>query len=420
MKVAKNKAKPVVRRNNKTSGPSFDGWNEWSGEKFHRHARNSHAFYYENYDIDKLVPEVWSWMKNNGYTSEQIKYAKAGKLAAYNSNVVVICKLLNSGMPDYYKAADEYWQSLNGTVGALSPKSEYIRARLQETIERGRNLTVTEETAAARYVPNIQERIMEQSYSATDAIDEWLSGIECKDFDPKGFDFKSHFAKMHVSQAHARFIVRCYEGQLAELRELQYISSTGRNAWVGLNEEEIDSLDQLMEGYRHLSKHNVNTYITALESIINACMLVMDVSKAKRKPRTAKPKSSDKLVARLKYCKVDDKNSIASINPREIIGATELWVFNSKTRKIGKYVAKNIDPSGLSRGSSGLSVKGTTIIGFDEELSIQKTLRKPELQIKEFKSTGKIGLRKFLGTIRSSESKLTGRINQDTVLLRVD
>ena len=52
-------------------------------------------------------------------------------------------------------------------------------------------------------------------------------------------------------------------------------------------------------------------------------------------------------------------------------------MFNIKTRKIGKYVATNIDPKGMQRQGSGLSVKGTSIIGYNETESIQKTLRKP-------------------------------------------
>ena len=41
----------------------------------------------------------------------------------------------------------------------------------------------------------------------------------------------------------------------------------------------------------------------------------------------------------------------------------------------------------MQRDGSGLSVKGTTIQGFDETLSIQKTLRKTE-QLKESKDAG--------------------------------
>jgi hypothetical protein len=100
------------------------------------------------------------------------------------------------------------------------------------------------------------------------------------------------------------------------------------------------------------------------------------------------------------------------------VGASELWVFNVKTRKLGKYVAANIDPKGMAREGTGLSIKGTTIEGFDENLSVQKTLRKPEEQLKDFKAAGKVKLRKYLEEIATTETKLNGRINIDTVILK--
>ena len=70
-------------------------------------------------------------------------------------------------------------------------------------------------------------------------------------------------------------------------------------------------------------------------------------------------------------------------------------------------------------GGTGLQVKGTTILGFDENLSIQKTLRKPAEQLKDFKASGKVKLRKFLEDINTTDTKLNGRCNPDTVLLKV-
>jgi hypothetical protein len=146
---------------------------------------------------------------------------------------------------------------------------------------------------------------------------------------------------------------------------------------------------------------------------------IIDASKATRKPRIAKPKSADRVVANLKYAKTDDKYKLASVNPVDIVGANELWTFNIKTRKLGKYVADNIDPTGMGRNGSGLQVKGTTIIGYNEELSVQKTLRKPEEQLKAFKAAGKVALRKFLEDINTTDTTMNGRINSDTVLLKV-
>ena len=50
---------------------------------------------------------------------------------------------------------------------------------------------------------------------------------------------------------------------------------------------------------------------------------------------------------------------------------------------------------------------------------MQKTLRKPVDQIKEFKDSGKVKLRTFLDDIKTTDTKLNGRCNPETVLLKV-
>ena len=111
---------------------------------------------------------------------------------------------------------------------------------------------------------------------------------------------------------------------------------------------------------------------------------MITIANANRKPRKRKEKSPEKLVAKLKYKIEDTKLGIKSIDPTEIIYAESLWVYNTKTRKLGQYQAKVLDPRKMNRPGTGLMVKGTSIIGYDEETSIQKTLRKPEQQLKEF------------------------------------
>jgi hypothetical protein len=138
--------------------------------------------------------------------------------------------------------------------------------------------------------------------------------------------------------------------------------------------------------------------------------MLMQEAKVNRAPRKTKAKPVEKIIGKMKFLKQDDKLKLVSINPADIIGAKELWVFNIKTRKIGKYVAAEY---------LELSVKGTSITGFDENGSVQKTLRKPEEQLKEFKAAGKVQLRKFLEDIKAVDIKLNGRINEDTILLKV-
>jgi len=222
---------------------------------------------------------------------------------------------------------------------------------------------------------------------------------------------------MNVTQAHARKLKGFYETELDDFKALDRYPTAGQ--LKKMSEHEQDMWAQLKEGYAHLKKADIKNFTTAIEELMTALDFVIDSAKATRAPRKAKPKSATKLVEKLKYLKTDDKYKLPSIDPTLTVGANELWVFNVKTRKLGKYIAKNIDPKGMGRPGSGLQVKGTTIIGFDEKLSIQKTLRKPEEQLKEFKKAGKVALRKFLDDIPTTDTKLNGRCNPETVLLKV-
>jgi hypothetical protein len=132
--------------------------------------------------------------------------------------------------------------------------------------------------------------------------------------------------------------------------------------------------------------------------------------KAQRKPRAKKQKSAAQVVGKVTYMPRDDKLKVVSINPDQIVGAAQLWVFNVKTRKLGVFHAAD---------DSGLMIKGTTVKNFDEKTSKCKTVRKPEQKIPEVIAAGKVALRRVLEEIRAKDSVLKGRLNKDTLLLKV-
>jgi hypothetical protein len=57
--------------------------------------------------------------------------------------------------------------------------------------------------------------------------------------------------------------------------------------------------------------------------------------------------------------------------------------------------------------------------GYDPDTSVQRTLRKPADITKQVMEAGKVQLRKVLTDLTTTETKLNGRINADTILLRV-
>ena len=132
---------------------------------------------------------------------------------------------------------------------------------------------------------------------------------------------------------------------------------------------------------------------------------------AARKPRKKKPVSFEKKVKGLKYKKDDVENKLVSIDPVKIMGAQQLWVYNVKTRKLGVYIAND---------DAGLEVKGSAIKNYKYSESICKTLRKPKDVLSRVLDGGKVVLRKVMSEINSKPIELNGRINKDTILLRVE
>ena len=167
-----------------------------------------------------------------------------------------------------------------------------------------------------------------------------------------------------------------------------------------------------------MSDELIEKGIKAYNNIFEACDYMISIANANRKPRKKKEISPEKMVSKLQYNKEDQSLKLKSIDPTEIVYAEALWVYNIKTRKLGKYVAKTLDPRGMNRPGTGLTIKGTSIKGFDEENSIQKTLRKPEEQLKEFANAGPKKVLEFYDAIKTMGVKLNGRINNEVILLR--
>jgi len=291
---------------------------------------------------------------------------------------------------------------------------EGIKKWIHELAEEGAALVEEkkseEKTKKNVYVPSIQERIRDQAQAACEAIDDWADTriTDPKKFDVNGFNFVKHFLDTKVTQAHARKIRNWYEPELQEAYIVQDMPTPAQIKKIK-DDHERDMAEQLREGYGHMKKAEVKLWVDTLEKIVDACDMIIDKAKATRKPRVKKAPSKEKLVAKLKYCKQDSKLNLVSINPLDILDAKEVWVYNIKTRKLGKYIADD---------HATIQVKGTTLLHYDEKNSVQKTLRKPDETLKAFKKAGKVQLRKFMDDIKTTDIKLNGRLNSDTIILK--
>ena len=269
--------------------------------------------------------------------------------------------------------------------------------------------------------PTIQERIHKRVQEILEPVETWLEKyIDHPDrFNPDTYKLVDLFKKLNVGGVHARKIIEQYEPQFKEYKDVIALRKKNLKFKDLDDEEDTDSEErQLLESYDDMSDELIEKGIKAYNNIFEACDYMISIANANRKPRKKKEISPEKMVSKLQYNKEDQTLKLKSIDPTEIVYAEALWVYNIKTRKLGKYVAKTLDPRGMNRPGTGLTIKGTSIKGFDEENSIQKTLRKPEEQLKEFANAGPKKVLEFYDAIKTMGVKLNGRINNEVILLR--
>ncbi len=402
----------------KLKEPRWDGWEEWDGAQYHRFKQGTSSWYYHTFKPDELVKHTYDWMKQNDYSKEEIKCAKAVPSYVIGTTTSINCRMLLQGMPNYNKKEDDHWQTLAGTMGVIKPTADWIKVQIAGAIEKGKTLVEEKAKEEAEkvqvYQPTIQQRLYAAAIRMTVEIDNVMeSGVELIDVD----NFTPlKWLKIHQCKGnHAKIIKTFYEPGYNELHELLNPPSAKEKA--KLTEQELDWRNQLDESFAVFTKEEIQSRYKAFKLICDACDMLMSEAKLTRKPRKVKPKSAEKLVTKIKFKQTDEKLALVSINPVDIIKANELWVYNTKTRKLGYYITSSIDPLKQKRDGTGLEVKGTTLIRYDEKQSVCKTLRKPEEQLKEFKNCGKIQRKKFFENLKVTETKLNGRINPDTILL---
>ncbi len=385
------KASIAIRQKaNRDNSPSWDGAEDWTGEKFTANFRLAMDHYRMESSVKDLKVKVVEWMHSQGYDKSDIKAIRKTKDKYFQGTMVGVAACLVKGMPKVHAGFN------NGKDTGMWLREEIDKVMREGSLDREEDEDAPKEEKPVVYVPSIQERVRDAAFAMTEEIEDAFASFQTdpENFDPKAFKILNLLKGKGAKAAHARIIRDFYARDLAELLEL----ASG------------NADEQLREGYKHRSRKQVKSLIAFLQEIESACNMLMQEAKVTRKPRKVKAINKDKVVSKLKYKKTDEPLKLVSINPADIIGCKELWVYNTKTRKLGRYVANEYQD---------LTVKGTSIVNFNETQSICKTIRKPEEKLKEFKAAGKVALRKFLDDINATDTKMNGRLNEETILLKV-
>ena len=168
---------------------------------------------------------------------------------------------------------------------------------------------------------------------------------------------------------------------------------------------------QLVEAYSSYTKPQMKAKLALYTGIVEDCEKHSGNIRKARKPRKKKVVSASKKLKNFQYQKEDASLKISSVNPESVLGAQELWTFNTKSKVLSVFRA---------RGPAGLEVNRTAIGGYDADTSTSKKIgRKTEEILKTVTTGGKVTLRKLFDTINTDQLKFVDRLNSNTILLKV-
>jgi hypothetical protein len=355
----------------------------WSGEElgdiYLRKLRSQMFYCNYHFTIKDLKKDVLLQCKTLGFTAPELRdltdsYDKKRKVST--PTAAALCRAANRGAP------------------MTEPHLEVIKRDFRKVISDFKENTLLEDVVAMpSKMLGIQDRITaklsEHIAHFEGVYDEVIMGRTVMP------DAYAYLVANTVPAMMATKLAKWFDRRVDELTEA---SQPGAEA-------------QIKEAYRHFKAADFKRHLAFFRKLNEECDQHSAVKKTTRKARIKKAPTADKIVGKLKFMRDDKLLKLVSINPVEILKATELWIYNTRSRKLGRYVASTYDKT--------LSIKGTSITGFDESLSVCKTLRKPAEQLRDFIKANKTQTRKFLDSVRAVDSRMNGRINEEILLLRV-
>ena len=167
----------------------------------------------------------------------------------------------------------------------------------------------------------------------------------------------------------------------------------------------VSLLDQLKncEDEYDMTKPIFDKYVATVQNIVEAFTIVIP-----RKVRAPKPINLDKVVNKVKYLKEYPVYGLKSIDPKDIIGAKYVLLYDVKYRKLQLIIAEDT-----------LTIRGSTIYGVNKEISISKMVKHYGIIKNKFMDGN---FEYVLGSFRLLNTKIsipTGSLNENVLILRV-
>ena len=314
-------------------------------------------------------------------------------LATYlkSQNKVAVAKQLGK-VPDSYFPRTAAWvaRMLTRGIKVKQESVQYMNTAIDSALQ---NVVEPKANRAAKVAqPSVRDLMIAKSKQLFEDIDGFIDdyGFTVTDASFSVFDY---LQKNNIPAKYSSVLIDRYAPYLEEI--VTAVQKTD---------------PEVVESYSGISKkemmYRVNFFTTLIQDLERYGSVTKTIRK-QRKPRTI---SVDKKLKHFKYMKEDQNFKIASINPEKIIGAQELWCFNSTSKTLTVLRAQD---------RAGLNIKRSSIVGFDPNTSVtMRTGRKTEEIINSCLNGGKIVLRKLMDQLKKP-AKLQERITDKTVLIRV-
>jgi hypothetical protein len=192
-----------------------------------------------------------------------------------------------------------------------------------------------------------------------------------------------------ISGQAAKIVPEFFKSQIEELEEVL-----------------VGNCEQLNESYSHLKTIQVKRMLQLLKDLVSSCS--QQVVSAK-KPRTIKQKSPKDLIKNFKFLPKFDELSLKSEDPTKIIDCSEVWFYDTVRRRLSVYRAPK---------DQKLSIKNTSIVGYDIETSRIKTLRDSST-VANAQSMIKKDIRLYFESFKTKDTMPNGRVNENTIILKI-
>jgi len=377
--------KRVARRGNeaklaeeKNVGSEILDWSDIAPDRFSKSIFEAMRHYSYFYGQKDYVSWTVDWVKSN--RPNDLKSYKAGEDWRTSSTLGSLVRIHSMGA----SLPESYMDFINKQIDTVVSSG---KINIENAIEN------VEDDAPVVKKKNPSELLKEKTLGVMGEIEGFIDDHLDGTLD-KNFSLYTHLKGLDAAAQTAHDIIKAYKEMEAELSELI-----------------VEKTEDLVEGYSHMTLSQQKKLLKLVSSFITDSEKYVLSKKATRKPRAKKATPATKQAEKVIYQKESTDYKITSTSPAHIVGATEVYLFNTKTRVI-KYL--------VTDKREGFTISGTTIKNYDKELSFKKKLRKPEESIDSINKVTKLRALKALKALKTAETATDARINSDTIILKVN